>query len=175
MGFFENDPTVNALKAARAAGVTGFRYTIVGRRPYRVVQPGEIRRADFHDEVRKIGERCGLEVVSTGGGVCCLPCHGRGYVDDATARGCVRSSMRCPTCHGRGDFVMEARKEVRPDGWPLCPVCGADELACLQTPQAPEYEWTIAQYLTHELFCYQCGKVTWTPSTAAAPAAELGC
>lgn len=146
----------DAAEAARACGLAGRRYTVVGKR----IAPAGTG-PDFHDEVRKLAARCGLDVISTGTGICCLACRGNGYVDDATARGCVRSSMRCPTCHGRGDFIMAATKATRPDGWPLCPVCGEDELACLQTPTAPDYEWTLAQYLEHDLFCYVCARVTW--------------
>lgn len=152
-----NDSTVRALKIAREAGIVGSRFEVVG-----VYHPGE-RTSGIHDTVRKAAERHGMRVVSSSSGLCCLPCRGNGYVDDATAHGCVRSSMRCPTCLGRGCFTMTVRKETRPDGWPLCPECGEDELACLSTPTPPDLEWTMAKYLEHELFCYRCGKVTWKP------------
>lgn len=165
MDLLKNDPTSKALKQARAAGVVGSRFDVVG-----VYDQGE-RTAGIHQAVRDVARRHGMRVVGSSSGLCCLPCRGRGYVDDATARGCVRSSMRCPTCLGRGDFIVEARKEARPDGWPLCPECGEDELGCMAVPQSPDYEWTLAKYLEHDLFCYRCGKVTWTPD--AAPQAQV--
>jgi hypothetical protein len=148
--------TGRAMKAARAAGLVGSRFVVIGTY-------GADREPGIHRTVRQAAERHGMHVKSSSSGPCCLPCNGSGYVDDATAVGCVRSSMRCPACHGRGDFIMTAPKLARPDGWPLCPLCGEDELACLATPEPPEYEWTMARYLEHELFCYACGKVTWQP------------
>ncbi len=55
---------------------------------------------------------------------------------------------------------MPRPTEFRPDGWPLCPVCGEDELAVLETPPPPDYRWSLSQYLRREMFCYLCGKVT---------------
>src|SRR5690242_11251447 len=48
----------------------------------------------------------------------------------------------------------------RPDGWPLCPVCGEDELAVLEFPPPPTYTWTLDEYLAHEMFCYRVGRIT---------------
>ena len=168
MGYFSNDPVVQAQKRARAAGLVGTRFEVVGAFD-------DTRTPGVHDTVRRAVERHGMRVVSTSQGACCLPCWGRGYVDDATARGCVRSTMRCPTCLGRGDFHVNAEKHAaRPDGWPLCPECGEDELACMATPQPPEYEWRLEQYLAHELFCYRCVRVTWTPEAATPGAGSAG-
>lgn len=160
---YDNDPIFRALKRARAAGVVGTRFEVVGK-----YDKGE-RKPGIHSDIRTLCEQFGMRVKSSSSGSCCLPCSGRGYVDDTLAQGCVRSSMRCPTCLGRGDFaVVDVENQpmpvdTRPDGWPLCPDCGEDELACLATPEPPEYEWPLARYLEHELFCYRCGKVTWKP------------
>lgn len=50
--------------------------------------------------------------------------------------------------------------ERRRDGWPLCPSCGEDELAVLETPSPPNYTEPIGWYLMREMFCYRCGRVT---------------
>jgi hypothetical protein len=157
-----SDETTRGLIAARAAGVVGSRFVVVGTY-------GADRIPGVHQTVRRAAERHGMHVKSSSSGLCCLPCNGSGHVDDATAIGCVRSSMRCPTCLGRGDFHVAAPKLARPDGWPLCPECGEDELACLTTPGPPEYEWTLARYLEHDLFCYRCGRVTRQGRPTPAP------
>jgi hypothetical protein len=51
-------------------------------------------------------------------------------------------------------------REYRADGWPLCPVCGQDELAVLETPPSPGYTEPISWYLQREMHCYWCGRVT---------------
>jgi hypothetical protein len=54
------------------------------------------------------------------------------------------------------------RLERRPDGWPLCPFCGEDELGDLTdgpaNPLAP-------------LFCYRCGEVTVSGGVPFVPVA----
>ena len=54
------------------------------------------------------------------------------------------------------------------DGWPLCPVCGEDELGCLK--DKPSISMALAEaknehdyidyLLSFALFCYQCGRET---------------
>jgi hypothetical protein len=46
-------------------------------------------------------------------------------------------------------------------GWPLCPVCGHDELAVLEIPPLrPTYQELAEWYLQREMFCYWCARVT---------------
>jgi hypothetical protein len=57
-------------------------------------------------------------------------------------------------------MVSGARLTYRPDGWPLCPECGEDELGCRATPPPfggkREGTWTFLEAMTW----YRCGKVT---------------
>ena len=48
----------------------------------------------------------------------------------------------------------------RNDGWPLCPACGMDELAVLETPPPPNFTEPLDWYLRRPLFCYWCARVT---------------
>lgn len=62
-------------------------------------------------------------------------------------------------------MTSSVRLARRADGWPLCPSCGEDELACLTTPPLTVADgWTFMEamgwYREHELFCYRCGCVT---------------
>jgi hypothetical protein len=57
--------------------------------------------------------------------------------------------------------------EYRKDGWPLCPACGEDELAVLETPPPPNYTEPLSWYLEREMFCYVCGKVRVEDGEAA--------
>ena len=50
----------------------------------------------------------------------------------------------------------------REDGWPLCPVCGEDELADLQCREPAS--------ASNELYCYRCGRVTVKAGEGEAPA-----
>jgi len=157
--FMDRDPIFQSIKAARAAGIVGSRFEVVG------IRSTVNKKQGIHAAITELCKRYGMHVVSSSSGTCCLPCRGLGWVDDGTALGCVRSTMRCPSCLGRGGFNMPgAAVETRPDGWPLCPECGEDELGCMSTPQPPDYEWTLTKYLEHELFCYRCARVTWQPS-----------
>ena len=45
---------------------------------------------------------------------------------------------------------------TRPDGWPLCPKCGEDELYCLMEPAC----------VCRDMRCYRCG---WIGNPAAYP------
>lgn len=47
----------------------------------------------------------------------------------------------------RDNSDVKAVTELRADGWPLCPFCENDELACLDSPPSPG---SIN-------FCYVCG------------------
>lgn len=58
----------------------------------------------------------------------------------------------CPT---NGEPILLATIRVpsverRPDGWPLCPFCGEDELGDLNEIASAD----------GDLFCYRCGRVT---------------
>jgi hypothetical protein len=55
----------------------------------------------------------------------------------------------------------------REDGWPICPVCGDDELGDL-TPM--DRNLTLDDLKTHDLFCYRCGRVTVKAGEGASPA-----
>ena len=46
----------------------------------------------------------------------------------------------------------------RPDGWPLCPCCGEDELWSTFVPQS-EVEARLPNYLVGELRCLGCSFV----------------
>lgn len=46
---------------------------------------------------------------------------------------------------------------TRPDGWPLCPQCGEDELWSAFRPSPPDDRGRLAQYLAATLQCYRCG------------------
>lgn len=50
--------------------------------------------------------------------------------------------------------------EHRPDGWPLCPCCGQDELGVLETPPLTTHGVPLAWFLERAMFCYACGRVT---------------
>jgi hypothetical protein len=68
--------------------------------------------------------------------------------------------------------------ERRRDGWPLCPCCGQDELAVLETPPATVYGGSFAKrlawFLERPLFCYGCGRVTVEAGEAAIVPGETG-
>jgi hypothetical protein len=57
--------------------------------------------------------------------------------------------------------------ERRPDGWPLCPICGNDELAVLETPPPPDWNEPISWYLARDMHCYWCCRVTVLAGEAA--------
>ena len=55
----------------------------------------------------------------------------------------------------------------RTDGWPLCSVCGEDELAILDIGcRAP----TVADLQTHRMYCYVCVRYTVKAGEGAMPA-----
>ena len=59
---------------------------------------------------------------------------------------------------GARDGANVTPDSYRIDGWPLCPVCGEDELGDIG------HEVASAQ---NDLFCYRCGRVTVRAGEAA--------
>lgn len=59
-------------------------------------------------------------------------------------------------------LLVAATLKKRPDGWPLCPVCGEDELGDLEHALADA---------NGRLFCYRCGRHT-VENGAPIPSAE---
>lgn len=47
--------------------------------------------------------------------------------------------------------------ERRADGWPLCPVCGLDELYSLFPWDGTDPKPPMQAWIDHGLRCYQCG------------------
>lgn len=98
---FPGAKTAAAHRAAKVRGALALRYTIV--MPY----PEKLDRFDITRELAALFKRHGVEPKSIGSGICCLTCTGYGSVDDGRAIGCVRSTMPCPDCEGRGNFITD--------------------------------------------------------------------
>jgi hypothetical protein len=89
------DATFARNKSAKDRGVLGRRFELI----VPAAHDGLKQSTLF-----KMLQDAGIEFVSLSSGVCCLPCRGRGVVDDGTAVGCIRITMPCPECDGQGDF-----------------------------------------------------------------------
>lgn len=70
----------------------------------------------------------------------------------------------CGLCHRIEESLAKQRAgkatlEHRDDGWPLCPICGEDELGAIGAVTTTR-KLTMVEYQLHDLFCYGCGQTT---------------
>ena len=91
------DATLRANMEAMENGKLGRRFEIIVRK-----EAGSLA----HSRLIEILFQAGIAWVSVGTDVVCLPCRGRGVVDDGTANGCLRTTMPCPDCLGTGNFKV---------------------------------------------------------------------
>lgn len=103
-------------------------------------------------------------------GRCTRRITARNYCPEPTVadRGlyCARHEVEAERDHRRIEQAMALEDMLsREDGWPLCPICGEDELGCLETPPLTKAGgWTFQEAMTwyrrRELYCYGCARVT---------------